>query len=220
MYLESAWSIVENGGDLKSAGYGSATVRVRDPGDLDVVEKRIRAMGFQTKTMLARLQDMRRFFLAIQVLLSVVGTIALTIAALGIANTLLMAVLERFQEIGVCKAIGASDGDLFVLFLTEAAIIGLLGGLSGIALGWLMSWRPGGGGHGLCQPPGRHRTAGPLRLSALAFGRLAGLCDRGQRRGRHLSCPPCRAGRSDPRCGPIDGRRRSSPCGKVAGGEG
>ncbi len=139
MYLESAWSIVENGGDLKSAGYGSATVRVRDPGDLDVVEKRIRAMGFQTKTMLARLQDMRRFFLAIQVLLSVVGTIALTIAALGIANTLLMAVLERFQEIGVCKAIGASDGDLFVLFLTEAAIIGLLGGLSGIALGWLMS---------------------------------------------------------------------------------
>ena len=139
MYLESAWNIVETGGDLKSAGYGSATVRVRDPGDLDVVEKRIRGMGFQTKTMLARLQDMRRFFLAIQVLLSVVGTIALTIAALGIANTLLMAVLERFQEIGVCKAIGASDGDLFVLFLTEAGIIGLLGGLSGIALGWLMS---------------------------------------------------------------------------------
>ena len=51
-----------------------------------------------------------------------------------------MAVLERYQEIGLCKAIGASDGDLFVLFLTEAGIIGLLGGLSGIALGWLMSW--------------------------------------------------------------------------------
>ena len=68
------------------------------------------------------------------------GSIALGIAALGIVNTLLMAVLERYQEIGLCKAIGASDGDLFVLFLTEAGIIGLLGGLSGIALGWLMSW--------------------------------------------------------------------------------
>ena len=139
MYLESALSIVEAGGDLKSAGYGSATVRVRDPKDLDAVEKRIKAMGFHTKTMLSRLQDMRRFFLAIQVLLSVVGAIALTIAALGIANTLLMAVLERFGEIGLCKAIGASDGDLFVLFLTEAGIIGLLGGLTGIALGWLIS---------------------------------------------------------------------------------
>ena len=51
-----------------------------------------------------------------------------------------MAVMERFQEIGLCKAIGASDGDLFVLFLTEAAIIGFLGGLSGIALGWVASW--------------------------------------------------------------------------------
>ena len=139
MYVESAWNIVESGGDVKAAGYTSATVRVRDPKDLDGVEKKIRAMGFQTRSILSRLQDMRRFFLAIQILLTVVGTIALTIAALGIANTLLMAVLERYQEIGLCKAIGASDGDLFVLFLTEAGIIGLLGGLSGIVLGWLMS---------------------------------------------------------------------------------
>ncbi len=140
MYMESAWNIVQSGGDPKAAGYGSATVRVRDPNDLDKVEKQIKAMGFHTKTMLARLEDMQRFFLGIRLLLTVVGGIALTIAALGIANTLLMAVLERFQEIGLCKAIGASDGDLFVLFLTEAAIIGFLGGVSGIALGWLVSW--------------------------------------------------------------------------------
>ena len=104
------------------------------------VEKEIRGMGYHTQTILSKLQDMRRFFLAIQLLLTVVGSIALGIAALGIVNTLLMAVLERYQEIGLCKAIGASDGDLFVLFLTEAGIIGLLGGLTGIALGWLMSW--------------------------------------------------------------------------------
>lgn len=140
MYMESAWSLIEAGGDVKAIGYGSATVRVRDPNDLDAVEKQIRAMGFQTKTMLARLHDMRKFFFVVQLLLTVVGTIALTIAALGIANTLLMAVMERFQEIGLCKAIGASDGDLFVLFLTEAGIIGLLGGLSGVALGWLLSF--------------------------------------------------------------------------------
>jgi len=130
LYLESAFA----------AGYASVTVRVSDPSLLGDVEKEIRAMGYSTRTVLSRLQDMRRFFLAIQLLLTVVGSIALGIASLGIVNTLLMAVLERYQEIGLCKAIGASDGDLFVLFLTEAAIIGFLGGVTGIALGWLMSW--------------------------------------------------------------------------------
>ncbi len=142
MDLESAMKAVNQlkaGRIPTSAEYPSVTVQVRDPSDLDDVEKEIKTMGYQTRTILSRLQNMRRFFLAIQLLLTAVGSIALAIAALGIVNTLLMAVLERYQEIGLCKAIGASDGDLFVLFLTEAGIIGLLGGLSGIALGWLMS---------------------------------------------------------------------------------
>ena len=140
MDLKSAVDILKAGGSTAAAGYASVTVRVRDPAYLDDVEKAIHAMGFHTQTVLSRLQDMRRFFLAIQLLLTIAGSIALSIAALGIVNTLLMAVLERYQEIGLCKAIGASDGDLFVLFLTEAGIIGLLGGLTGIALGRLMSW--------------------------------------------------------------------------------
>jgi len=137
--LESALNRLKAGGNPMAAEYTSVTVRVRDPGDLDHVEKDIRSMGFHTQTILSKLQDMRRFFLAIQLLLAVVGSIALAIAALGIVNTLLMAVLERYQEIGVCKAIGASDGDLFVLFLTEAGIIGIVGGATGVAIGWLMS---------------------------------------------------------------------------------
>jgi putative ABC transport system permease protein len=140
MYLESALNQLQAGGNPAADCYASVTVRVRDPADLDDVEKEIRDMGYNTQTILSKLQNMRRFFLAIQLLLSVVGSVALAIAALGIVNTLLMAVLERYQEIGLCKAIGASDGDLFVLFLTEAGIIGFLGGLTGIALAWLMSW--------------------------------------------------------------------------------
>jgi putative ABC transport system permease protein len=140
MYLESALNQLKAGGNPAAASYASVTVRVRDPAYLDEVEAAIGRMGYRTQAMLGKLQGMRRFFLAIQLLLTVVGSIALAIAALGIVNTLLMAVLERYQEIGLCKAIGASDGDLFVLFLTEAGIIGFLGGLTGIALGWLMSW--------------------------------------------------------------------------------
>ena len=68
---------------------------------------------------------------------------ALIVAALGIVNTLLMSVLERYQEIGVCKAVGASEGDLVVLFLAEASMIGLWGGLGGLLLGRRGLLRPG-----------------------------------------------------------------------------
>jgi putative ABC transport system permease protein len=137
--LETDWKVLTALGSSAGAGYPSVTVRVRDPACLDDLAKAIGDMGYHTQTILSKLQHMRRFFLAIQLLLAVVGSIALAIASLGIVNTLLMAVLERYQEIGLCKAIGASDGDLFVLFLTEAGIIGFLGGLTGITLGWLMS---------------------------------------------------------------------------------
>jgi putative ABC transport system permease protein len=79
-----------------------------------------------------------------EVLLASVGTVGLVVAGLGIMNTLLMTVMERTQEIGICKAIGASDGDIRVLFLTEAAVLGLAGGLGGLALArvvcWILQW--------------------------------------------------------------------------------
>jgi putative ABC transport system permease protein len=64
----------------------------------------------------------------------------LVVAGLGIMNTLLMSVMERYQEIGIYKAIGASDSDVGILFLTEAAVLGLIGGLSGLALARVVCW--------------------------------------------------------------------------------
>ena len=126
--------------DPTNAGYRKATVRVRRHTDLAPVEKAIKAMGFHTRTLLSRLEAMRTFFVFMDVLLAAIGTVALVVAGLGIINTLLISVLERYQEIGICKAIGASDGDLIVLFLTEAGIIGLLGGLGGLVMGRVVSW--------------------------------------------------------------------------------
>ena len=122
------------------AGYQRATVRVEHPSRLASVEREIQTMGFKTHAVLSRLEKARQFFVFIDVLLAAVGTVALVVAGLGIVNTLLMSVLERYREIGVYKAIGASDTDLLVLFLTEAAMIGLLGGLGGLALGRVVSW--------------------------------------------------------------------------------
>src|SRR5947207_3185303 len=96
-------------------------------------------MGFHTETLLARIKQIREAFLIMDLVLTAVGSVALVVAGLGIINTLLMAVLERYREIGTFKALGASDGDIRLLFLTEAGLVGLLGGLGGLVLGWVVS---------------------------------------------------------------------------------
>ena len=68
--------------------------------------------------------------------LGIFGSLALAVASIGIVNTLVMAILERRREIGIMKAIGASDGDVRKLFFAEAGAMGLLGGVVGVTLGW------------------------------------------------------------------------------------
>ncbi len=138
--FEAALRRLKTGSDSVSAGYARAIVRVKHPSDLAGVEKQIQSMGFHARAVLNDLKEMRLFFLLLQVLLAAVGTVALVVAALGIVNTLLMSVLERYQEIGIYKALGASDGDVAVLFLTEAGAIGLMGGIGGLILGRAVSW--------------------------------------------------------------------------------
>lgn len=68
-----------------------------------------------------------------------VGMIAITVSALGIINTMVMSVLERYKEIGIMKAVGASDRDVRRIFLFESATIGFAGGIFGLLLGWIVS---------------------------------------------------------------------------------
>ena len=138
--LAPALARLEAGRETANAGYSKVTVRVRHHSDLAPVESAIQAMGFKTRTLLSRLEAMRTFFVFMDVLLAAVGTVALVVAGLGIINTLLISVLERYREIGIYKAIGASDGDLVVMFLTEAGLIGVMGGIGGLMLGRVVSW--------------------------------------------------------------------------------
>src|SRR5262249_50776907 len=70
---------------------------------------------------------------------ALLGFIALFVASLGIANTMIMSILERTREIGILKSLGAEDGEVRALFLAEAATIGLLGSMAGILLGLAVS---------------------------------------------------------------------------------
>jgi putative ABC transport system permease protein len=112
------------------------TVRVKDPAKVAQVQDAIKQMGFRTFSVLDATKSLRRFFTVLDLFLGIFGSLALAVATLAIINTLVMAVLERRREIGVMKAIGASDGDVKKLFFAEAGAMGLVGGLLGIALGF------------------------------------------------------------------------------------
>lgn len=126
-------------GPSSSQTYSSLTVRVKSPTDVQSAENAIKAMGFETFSLLDTTRNLRLFFTVIDLLLGIFGSLALAVATLGIVNTLVMAILERRREIGVFKALGADDRDVKQLFFAEAGVMGLLGGVGGVFLGWLIS---------------------------------------------------------------------------------
>jgi len=115
--------------------YMTLTVRVKDPAKVAQVQDAINKMGFRTFSVLDATKSLRRFFTVLDLFLGIFGSLALAVATLAIVNTLVMAVLERRREIGVMKAIGASDRDVKRLFFSEAGAMGFLGGVLGILLG-------------------------------------------------------------------------------------
>ncbi len=103
-----------------------------------------------------------------------IGAISLLVGGLSVINTMTMSVAERTREIGIRKAIGASDGQVMMQFILESAVIGLLGGIGGLLLGLLVA---AGGQRGRCG-----ERAGPLPGDDAADGGLGGLRG-GARRG-------------------------------------
>ena len=119
-------------------GYESAMVRVDDVDRVLDVADIIDEMGFQTYTAQSFVEQIQGVFVIIQLIFGGIGAISLLVAAIGIANTMTMAILERTREIGLMKAIGASNRDVLIIFLGEAAGIGFIGGVLGTLTGWLV----------------------------------------------------------------------------------
>ncbi|HEV7220915.1 MAG TPA: FtsX-like permease family protein [Terriglobales bacterium] len=118
--------------------YSNASVRLSSPKYVQQAEDAIKKMGFNTFSIIDATRNLRQFFAVLDLFLGIFGSLALAVASIGIVNTLVMAILERRREIGIMKALGASDSDVKGLFFAEAGAMGVLGGILGVALGWII----------------------------------------------------------------------------------
>jgi ABC-type antimicrobial peptide transport system permease subunit len=118
--------------------YNTLTVKVRHAQADQDIEDQIKKKGFSAFSLNDALQGAKRGFIILDIVLSLIGSIALAVSSLGIMNTMVMSILERTREIGIMKAIGGSDGDIRRIFLIEASAIGFFGGVAGVVLGWIV----------------------------------------------------------------------------------
>jgi len=133
--FSSVWDILGRG----DGGYPAIYVRAETVRALPAVRKKLEAMDLNVFTLTDELKEIRRGFLILDSMLGAIGTIALFVAALGIINTMVMSILERTREIGIMKAIGAGENEIKLIFFTEAGVIGAVGALFGLVLGWIVT---------------------------------------------------------------------------------
>ena len=135
--LTNLWDLLRSPGGRQ--GYSLISVRLSSPKFIDAAKEQIEKMGFRTFALIDELEEFKTGFLYMDMFLAAVGMIAIIVASLGIMNTLVMSILERYSEIGIMKAVGASDRDIKKIFFFESSTIGFLGGIFGLALGWVVS---------------------------------------------------------------------------------
>ena len=125
-------------------GYDQLIVQATDLQAVPAVTVAIEELDVNVQSLQAILDIANRVLALLQALLGSVGALALLVAALGVANTMMMAIYERTREIGVLKALGASAAEIRRLFTLEAGMIGLIGGflglIAGALLGRLVDW--------------------------------------------------------------------------------
>lgn len=119
--------------------YSLVKIEVVNSNIIKDVRQQIIDFGFSASGVSDTVDQANKIFEAITVVLAFFGIIALIVSAIGMFNTMTITLLERIQEIGVMKSIGASNADIAKLFITESSIMGFLGSLVGIIIGVSLS---------------------------------------------------------------------------------
>lgn len=131
VYVSSA-SVNELGFDY----FNRIKIRVDSEGKIGSVRDNITQKGYIVSAISDTVDQTRKIFKVIQVVLLSFGMLALIVSAIGMFNTMTISLLERTQEIAIMKSLGASAQDIWGMFLTESVLIGFLGGAIGIVIGF------------------------------------------------------------------------------------
>lgn len=123
-----------NGKPMNEWVYSTLVVDVDDASNVDSVMKDIQDMGFSASSNKDLLDSAQKNLQIVELVLGGIGMVAFLVAAIGIANTMMMSTYERTKEIGVMKVLGCDMRDIQKLFLAEAGFIGLIGGIVGLGL--------------------------------------------------------------------------------------
>jgi putative ABC transport system permease protein len=119
-------------------GYDSVTIRAADVTRANELSVQLRKDGFQVQSLELFVTAANRILTVVTTMFTLIGSIALLVATIGIANTMVMAIYERTREIGILKAMGASRGEIRQMFMLEAGFIGMIGGVFGLMIGWVV----------------------------------------------------------------------------------
>jgi len=119
-------------------GYTAVRVQLDDASKLREVRQEIEEMGVYATSFREQFDRLEQIFLIMDLALGIIGFIAMVIATIGIANTVMMNVRERYREIGVMMAVGGDASDLQRLFVIESASLGAIGGITGLVFGGLI----------------------------------------------------------------------------------
>ena len=125
--------------DMSALGvdnFSQARIVVQDKKQLEEVREQVDNFGYKTSSVADTVQKIDQLFASVRVVLATFGLVALAVASLGMFNTLTVSLMERTHEVGVMKAMGMKSSEVRELFLAEAMVMGLLGGLFGVLLGW------------------------------------------------------------------------------------
>ena len=148
MPIQMAYQVLD---DKENDVYDTIILKIKNEDDLDAViekvEKKLMMVrhvsekdkDFSVSSSKKMMETRTEMMSSMNVFLIAIAAVSLIVGAIGIANTMFTSVLEKTKEIGVMKAIGAKNKDIMTIFLMNAAIIGLIGGVLGILVGIMLS---------------------------------------------------------------------------------